>query len=152
MTHTRQILTKWSSHMHDTSMLHSATSVVGEAYKIVEQTVLPLKLLCINLYECPRSWWYKFRFNLMQKNAKIYLLVFDCCTVTGRLQQGTRKNLSGSFYMEECPRFSWCKFRFNLEKKHTETGLLDFTYLLWWTNCNEIQKNQSVSGFCRGYK
>lgn len=63
----------------------------------VEQTVLPLKLLCINLYECPRSWWYKFRLNLVQKNAKSESLFFYCCTMMGRMQQGARKNPSQDF-------------------------------------------------------
>lgn len=63
----------------------------------VGQTVLPLKLLCINLYECPISWWYKFRLNPVWKNARSEPSFLTAVLWWADYIRVQEKNLCGNF-------------------------------------------------------
>lgn len=132
MIHAKNILTEWifPSARHICGAVSYFTYRKGTYSSLskVEQTVLPLKLLCINLYECPRSWWYKFRLNLVWKNAKSEPLVFTAAPWWADCSSVQERNLSGDFlHRMSAPDFHGASWDLIWPKKHAVSRLLVWT-------------------------
>lgn len=82
----------------------------------------------------------------MQKNAKTELLVFDCRTMMGRPQQGTRENISGEFlHRMSAPDFHGANLDLIWQKSMLRLGLwVSPTYCEGQTAMRYKENHQSL--------